>query len=317
MILKTNILSSGIWNKPIKAYFFIFFIYIPIAFQAQILEINKPLFNDDPFFNTEFIRLNKVKSITGSRSTKKVQDIIRTKGLDYHYEFNTNGTLKQQMSTFHSNENGKDTSIISYQYNKHNCLTVKRKNDHFGFYSNNYQLDSSNNIVKKTYCRDENISSTKGDFKLGEQYVIVSDSFSYQTSSPTQTKKKFFNNYGKVYKEQTNYFNEFGYLIEEYSKFIIGNKKSKITYEYDEKGRVKAIDDFSDIANNKKLSQIYSYDEVGNVLEINFYKNEQHTTIKQYIYNKKSMLLDAQLIQDVETKLIRIIQYSYVFYKKN
>jgi len=303
-----NLLSS------FKAILLILFIFISCSFNAQILEINKPLFNDDPFFNVEFIKANKVKSITGSRSTKKVQDIIRSKGLDYHYDFNPNGTLKQQISTFRSKENGKDTSVISYIYNKHNCLTTKRKNDHFGFYSQNYLLDSRNNIIKKTYCRDENLNSTKGNFELGKQYIIVSDSFSYQKASPKQSKKKFYNNYGKIYKEQINSYNEYGYLIEEYSIFIIGTRKSKITYGYDERGRVNLIDDYSDIANNKKLTQKYTYDDLGNVLEINFFKDDHHTTIKQYVYNKKTMLLDAQLIQDVDTKLIRIIQYSYTFY---
>ena len=79
---------------------------------AQLLEVNQPLFSDEPFFNSHFIKVNKIKSITGSRSSKKIQDIIRSKGLDFYYEFDENGYLSKQIATFLVGGVNKDTNII-------------------------------------------------------------------------------------------------------------------------------------------------------------------------------------------------------------
>lgn len=294
-----------------RSIFILFLFFIATNSKAQILEINKPLFSEEPFFNTAFIQRNKIASITGSRSSKKVSDIIRQKGLDYQYLFNPNGTLKTQLSTFYVQKDKKDTNIISYQYNKQRTLTLKRKSDRSGFYSLNYQLDQKGNIVKQTYCRDENTYNSKNQFKLAKQYIIRADSFSYHQLNEQQLKKIFYNNYGKSYKEQISYYNDYGYLIAENTKFIIGNKKSKRTFEYDEKGRVSKT---VDINKNQVISKIYSYDEIGNILEIKIYDKDQFVTSHQYLYDEKTMLLTAQLIKDVETEFIQIVKYRYTFH---
>jgi hypothetical protein len=295
--------------------YFIFLVILAFGLNshAQILDINKPLFSDFPFFNNEFIRTNKIKSITGSISSKKVKDIIRTKGLDYFYEFNENGTLKTQLSSY-IKVGLKDSSLISYTYNNKGNIAITRKSDSYGYYSYHYTYDSLDNIILQTYCRDENKFESKNKFELNKKYIIVSDSFSYQKLSDTQINKTFYNGYGKIFKVQRNYYNEYGYLIEEYSKFIIGNNKKKITYVYDEKGRLSKKHIYFDIAEDKKTTEIYSYDEIGNILDIKYLNNDTHTSTKQFLYDKKTMLLTAQLIQEIESKFIRIIQYEYQFY---
>lgn len=279
---------------------------------AQILGINKPLFSDLPFFNSSFIKTNNIKSITGSISSKKVRDIIRSNGLDYYYEFNKNGKLKNQLST-HFSKGIKDSTIVSYEY-KNNNISIKRKSDSYGYYSYHYKYNEINKVVTQTYCRDENKFNAKNKFELKKEYIIVKDSFSYKIFNKKQTKKIFYNGYGKKFKEQTNYYNDHGYLIEEYTKFIIGNNKKKLTYEYDENGRLFKKHIFSNIAQDKKTTEVYSYDEIGNVLDIKYFNNENHTSTKQFLYDKKTMLLSALIIQDIATEFIRIIKYNYTFF---
>ena len=283
-----------------------------IVTNAQILGINKPLFSDLPFFNIDFIKSNNIKSITGSISSKKVRDIIRASGLDYFYVFNEDGTLKSQLSS-HFTNGIKDSSVVSYQY-KNNNITVKRKSDSYGYFSYHYKYDELNNIITQTYCRDENKFESKSKFELKKEYVIVKDSFSYQKFDAKQTKKTFYNAYGKKFKEQTNYYNEHGYLIEEYTKFIIGSNKKKLTYEYDKNGRLFKKHIYTNIAQEKKTTEVYSYDEIGNVLDIKYFLNETHSSTKQFLYNPKTMLLTAMIIQDIETEFVRIIKYSYTFF---
>ena len=124
----------------------------------------------------------------------------------------------------------KNLLLQTLHYNNNGHLILKRKSDNCWLYSYHYQLDTLNRIVKQTYNREENTYACKGNFKLCHQYKISSDSFSYQKLDATQIKKLFYNNYGKVFKHQTNYYDEFGYLIEEYTKFINGNKKSRKKY---------------------------------------------------------------------------------------
>ncbi len=288
-------------------------ICVALTSNGQMLDINKPLFSEDPFFNAVFIKQNNIQAITGSISSKKVRDIIRTKGLDYFYEFNTDGTLKMQLSS-HFSSGLKDSTTVSYEYDNGGKITVKRKNDSYGYFSHRYTYDSLDNIILQTYCRDENKYECKNKFELGKQYTIVSDSFSYEKFNDTQTKKIFYNGYGKKFKEQINYYNELGYLTEEYTKFLIGNNKKKYTYEYDENGRLFKKHVFTNIAEDKKTTEVYTYDEIGNILDIKIYDNEKHTTTKQFLYDKKTMLLTAQIIQDIETEFLRILQYRYTFF---
>lgn len=296
-----------------KTGLIVLFFFFAIFGKSQILDITQPLFTDEPFFNAQFIKQNKVKSITGSISSKKVRDIIRSKGLDYYYEFNQNGSLKMQLSTYLSGKL-KDSTTISYKYNDKGLIVTKRKNDSYGFFSHNYTYNENSNVVLQTYCRDENKYTTKKEFELKKQYIITTDSFSYKKYDDTQTKKYYYNSYKKIFKEQTNYYNEYGYLTEEYTKFIIGNKKKKITYEYDEQGRVSKKHTFTNIAEDIKLTEEYTYDEIGNVLDIKTYNNEKHTKTKQFLYDSKTMLLTAQIIQDIPTEFLRIIQYRYEFF---
>lgn len=291
-----------------------FLLAITTIANAQILEINRPLFTDEPFFNTKFISQNKVYSITGSRSSKKVKDIIRTKGLDFYYQFNKEGLLMKQMATFISQGNKKDTNVITYHYNDNQSLEYVRKSDSYGYSSYHYQYDKLNNIVNQTFCRDENMCDYKADFIIRNQYIINSDSFSYERLSDAQLKKMYYNSYNKVYKEEFYYYNDLGNLIEENSKYIIGNKKSKITYDYDEKGRVSKVVSIQNLSLSDKLSEEYIYDEFDNILEVKVYVNDKYKTSKQFLYDKKTMLLTAQLIQEVETEFVHIIQYQYTFY---
>jgi hypothetical protein len=295
-------------------YLFIFFISSLSTYSdAQILGVNQPLFSDLPFFNTDFIKVNSIKAITGSISSKKVKDIIRTKGLKTHYTFNESGTLNMQLSSIQSG-NKKDTTVTFYEYNKARKIQLKRKSDREGFYSYHYQYNSKNQIIAQTYCRDVNLHQAKNSFKLKKEYTIKTDRFSYETYGAEQTKKIFYNNYGIKFKEQTTAFDKLGYLKEKYTKFTIGNNKQKINYEYDAYGRRYKKHLFTDISQDKKNTEVYSYDEIGNVIAIKYYKNDKHATTKQFLYDTKTMLLSAIIVQEIDTNFLTIIKYDYTFF---
>jgi hypothetical protein len=221
--------------------------------------------------------------------------------------------LETQLSSIISNGK-KDTSITFYEYKENGKIKLKRKSDGEGFGSFHFEYDLLNNIKRQTYCRDENLHKEKNRFELKKKYVIKTDSFSYKKFSAKQTKKYFYNSYGIKYKEQTNTYDDLGYLSEEYTKFIIGNNKKKISYEYDEFGRLYKKHFFTNISKNTNKTEVYSYDEIGNVIEIKHFKEENHISTKQFLYDIKTMLLSAIIIQEIETEYLKIIKYDYTFF---
>jgi hypothetical protein len=292
---------------------FLFFL-LSLNTKAQLLDANKQLFDEEPFFNEKFIKANKIKSIKGSWSSKKVKDIIRKKNVDFYYEFNENGMLQQQYSTFLSQDIKKDTSVIAYTYNSENKIIVKRKTDNNGFFSLTYDYDVKGNLLKETYAREENASNTKNDFSLKRQYIIKTDSFHCEQLSNNQEKITYYNSYGKSYKETFYYYDNLGYLSEVYTKYLIGNKKSKITYKFNETGRLGERTTHTDLNKDLIKKEEFIYDEIGNLMEIKTYENNEYKTSTQFLYDK-NMLMTAQLTKVIATEFLTIIQYEYSFYE--
>ena len=58
----------------------------------------------------------------------------------------------------------------------------------------------------------------------------------------------------------------------------------------------------------------YKYDVLGNLIEINEYRNNQHITHKEILYDEKTFLLKALISQDVETNFIKIIKFKPSFF---
>lgn len=299
--------------KKYTSLFFIFLFFTQVGF-SQILDAHKTLFGEESFFNNQFIKSNKIKIISGSWSSKKVKDIIRKKDLDFYYEFNEDGTLKQQYSTFVTQKIKEDTSVIAFEYDADNKILVKRKTDSQGFFSYRYTYNDHNNIIKETYYREESNTPTKNQFDLKKAYIITSDSFAYHKANEFQTKKITYNNYRKSYKEEFFYYDSLGYLVEIYSKFIIGNNKSKTTFKYNEKGRLAEKQDTPNLNNNYTKKEVFFYDEIGNLIEIKTYEADIHKTSTQFMYDGK-MLLTAQLTKDVASEFITILQFEYVFFE--
>lgn len=285
------------------------------AVNGQILDNSScEAFTDEPFFNINFIKENKVKSIHGEISTKKKLSSIKTRGLITHYDFDENGILTQQYQTTLKSASLVDTTIVTYLYDDKNQLITKRRNDSYGFYSYNYTYDSTGQIASEKYCRDENANESKSDFKLGKQFVIVSENYENEWVSAKELRRKYFNNYGRPYQELVFRWDDRGYLIEEETTLLLNSKKNKTSYSYNEKGLVLKKEQSSNVTGNSTLVHEYEYDEVGNLINIDEYRNGQHITKREIIYNA-NMLMDAIIIMDVATEYMSIIRYKYNFYE--
>ncbi len=298
-----------------RSWILVILVFFSVNTSAQILDNSEAkTFGDDPFFNSEFIIQNRIKSIHGILSGKKSLDRIRQGKLEYQYDFDNAGQLTLQLMAMRKQSDRIDSSLICYEYSNSGALTTKRRNDAYGFYSYSYDLNEADQVVKETYYRDENTGVSRFDFQLGKQYVISSESFSYAQPNDTIKRQKVYNNYGKAYMENSTYYNGLGYKLREESRFIVNGRRSRTLYSYDERGRINKKVEYPNIADTATVSHTYSYDEVGNLLEENTYHSGVHKTVRQFLYDE-NMLMTAMLAKDVSSSYITIIQYTYTFYE--
>lgn len=218
-----------------------------------------------------------------------------------------------QMESYYKRGGWLDTSIVLYDYNDLGQLITKRTNDAYGFYSYHYEYDEGDNLIKETYCRDENKGNSKSNFIPGKEFTIKSETFEHLIPGENQYKKLFYNNKGKLYKENMTYYNVHGNKTEETEKYIVTNKRSSINYEYDENNRLLKISEIPDLRFDSKNLNTFTYDEIGNIVSEEINKDGKPSIFREYLYGP-TMLLKDRLVKDEDTKAINIIRYSYEFF---
>ena len=285
-------------------------VLIPILGFGQMMENEKgTIFSDHPFFNEKFIRSVKLKSLTGTISTKKELGTIKQTGKKQAYFFNENGSLGGSFQVYPKN----DTSFIFYEYDKNKNMIVKRFSDSYGFYSYTYTYNDQNEMVKKVYAREKNANKSKINFKLGEQYVVFEEGYKTEVTDSSQT-KVILNSNGRPYQRQQHFYNNLGYLIKVENKLLINNQVSKEVFAYNEKGLLKSIQyyDHKDTIPTKGF--LYNYDEWGNVSFIDEYRKNVRIKHKEILYDQSNFILKTVLSQDLKTNLITITKFKPEFY---
>ena len=286
----------------------IFFVKLSVV--GQMLDNSSgELFSEDPKFNSQFIKKNKVKSIKGYYSTKADYDRIRPTNNVYVYEFNEVGLLSKDYKT-----HKKDTVVRAYEYNSKNQLTILRQSDQFGFHSYHYEYDTLGRLISKEYRRDVNITGSKIAFQLDKSLSVSTEEFTY-VKTTNHLKMNYFNSLGKLYKYAFFYTDNNGYLFREESQSINGNSRSETTYNYNENGFLKEKISEKEIGKKITTRIKFEYDHQNNVLAQHYYRNGVYKTEFQIVYNSATMLLNALLARDIETNVITILKFAdYTFY---
>jgi hypothetical protein len=285
---------------------------VTIFHSQMIYNHSGEVFSDDPFFNTNFILNNNLKSLNGVVSTKKELGAIQSSRLVQGYQYNSNGQLSSQYSSSLQNRK-RDTSITYYKYDQQGQLILKRISDSYGFYSYSYEYDSLGQMLKNTFSREKNIGKSKAKFKLGKKYVIFSETYKYEKSD-TLTVKIIMNNNQRPYQKNTYKYDELGYLKEEKTQLLINNKIHITLYEYNEKGGLKKIQRFKQSSTTPYKTIKYQYDDWGNVSYIDEYKDEVQVVHKEILYDPSTLIMKTVLSQDLVSNLITIIKFKPKFY---
>ena len=290
----------------------LFCLSINQLFAQMINNESGQIFTETPFFNEKYIRSVKLKSLTGTISSKKELGAIKSSGKKEAYIFNEKGNL-----TIHylssKTKNKPDTTFTFYEYNLKNENTIFRVSDSYGFYSYSKKYNDLGKLINKTYSREKNASKSKMNFKLEEKYVIFQESYLYENKDST-IEVTTLNSNGRPYQRQIYYYDSFNYLFKMHTRLLISNSTKQEKYTYNDRGYLKSIQYFNS-ENETPIKELrYDYDEWGNVTFMDEYKDDVRVIHKELLYDPSTLILKTILSQDLVSNLITIIKYKPEFY---
>ena len=290
----------------------LFCLSINHLFAQMINNESGQIFTETPFFNEKYIRSVKLKSITGTISSKKELGAIKSSGKKEAYIFNENGNLTvHYMSS--KTKNKPDTTFTFYEYNLKNENTIFRVSDSYGFYSYSKKYNDLGKLINKTYSREKNASKSKINFKLEEKYVIFQEGYLYENKDST-IEVTTLNSNGKPYQRQIYYYDSFNYLFKIHTRLLISNSTKYEKYTYNDRGFLKSIQYFNN-ENETPIKELrYDYDEWGNVTFMDEYKDNVRVIHKELLYDPSTLILKTILSQDLVSNLITIVKYKPEFY---
>jgi len=290
----------------------LFCLSINQLFAQMINNESGQIFTETPFFNEKYIRSVKLKSITGTISSKKELGAIKSSGKKEAYIFNENGNLTvHYMSS--KTKNKPDTTFTFYEYNLKNENTIFRVSDSYGFYSYSKKYNDLGKLINKTYSREKNASKSKMNFKLEEKYVIFQESYLYENKDSI-IEVTTLNSNGRPYQRQIYYYDSFNYLFKIHSRLLISNSTKYEKYTYNDRGLLKSIQYFNN-ENETPIKELrYDYDEWGNVTFMDEYKDNVRVIHKELLYDPSTLILKTILSQDLVSNLITIVKYKPEFY---
>ncbi len=270
------------------------------------------IFTETPFFNEKYIRSVKLKSITGTISSKKELGSIKRSGKKEAYIFNEKGNLTIHYLSSQT-KSKPDTTFTFYEYNLKNENTIFRVSDSYGFYSYSKKYNDLGKLINKTYSREKNASKSKMNFKLEEKYVIFEESYLYEYKD-SAIEVTTLNSNGRPYQRQIYHYNSFNYLSKIHTRLLISNTTKHEKYHYNDRGFLKSIQYFTseNITPIKELR--FDYDEWGNVTFMDEYKDNVRVIHKELLYDPSTLILKTILSQDLVSNLITIIKYKPEFY---
>tara|TARA_B100000768_G_scaffold21491_1_gene19003 strand:+ start:1425 stop:2321 length:897 start_codon:yes stop_codon:yes gene_type:complete len=290
----------------------LFCLSINQLFAQMINNESGQIFTETPFFNEKYIRSVKLKSITGTISSKKELGAIKSSGKKEAYIFNEKGNLTIHYLSSKSKSKS-DTTFTFYEYNLKNENTIFRVSDSYGFYSYSKKYNDLGKLINKTYSREKNASKSKMNFKLEEKYVIFEESYLYENKDST-IEVTTLNSNGRPYQRQIYYYDSFNYLFKIHTRLLISNSTKYEKYTYNDRGFLKSIQYFIN-QNETPIKELrYDYDEWGNVTFMDEYKDNLRVIHKELLYDPSTLILKTILSQDLVSNLITIIKYKPEFY---
>lgn len=281
---------------------------LPFILCAQVLDNSQGnAFTDQPFFNSSFIKANKIKCLNGTFVYKKQGEVLKETTYKYVYRFDQEGQLIELFET-RTDDGTPDTNRMIFTYDQEGRILSNKKTHQQGYLLTRYTYDTLGRMLT-----EETLSETDS----AGQPMLLSfnlESFSYE-EYPNQLKRTRYNSYHLPYLVETFNTNEHGYLVDVNERYLMTSQLNTSTYSYNEKGLLASIR--KEVNSGKNVEEMtFEYDEFGNLIQKHLTKNGIFTTDIQVVYNSKSKLLSSVITRQVSTNFMLIIRFlEYDFYE--
>ena len=295
--------------KPVL--FLLFVCSLAPAANAQALLIVAESTDAHEFhFNPLFIQRNGITTIIGEQLVKRDGEPMRPKKEKYLYRFNSAGLPVYSNNSFGQPGSGRDTASTTYTYDTSGRIMRRLRNDLTGHFAYENKLDEQGNIVRETYTRIENLGTDRYNLIPGVVTEISDEQFRYETVNDSTTKKRFANNHGLPFREQLFSKDHLGYLKQIDDRYLISNRRSRIRFRYDQKGRLAERIEQPDLEQPRTMKRVWRYDPAGNVIEGELWHDDRQIQREEYLYDEHTMVLKARLTKDLASGVIHVVRFT-------
>ena len=255
----------------------------------------------------------KIQTIEVEVGIKRENARIEKTGKKYIFTYNLQGNLASFVEVTRQEYNY-DSIFTFHYYNKETRTHIARTFNK-GRYTAIYETSNEyNQVTKHIVCNETNLSDDFRFFKLGQQTLMQSESYSYEIINENQTRKKFLNDNNLIYKEGILYFEGKNKLLkaQDYT-FTTTGVRINYSNNFDDKGRLLESFYLSNAAGDLKENTKFSY-EADNLTEEKYFRNASLKNHRFYFYNKENMILESILSKSNNDNLIEIFNFNFTFY---
>lgn len=293
----------------------LFILGFPLFSVSQVVLFNQGIPDEHPsYFNGEFVRNNKIKSILAEVSIKREMQPITSKGTMIQYAFDRDGRLIEKLNTFKKPGGEIDTSAEAYAYNSLDRLITRSSYERSGYSSIQYDYDTGGQVVSQNYFRGPNTTAFRYKVEKGASTLVKTEHFQHEEVNDTTHRKIYLNNQGVPFKRITTTTNNFGSLSSEETIYLSVNKGSITRFRYDLEGRLNEIVKTENLFKTQIIKYTYEYDEMGNIMSEKKYLNGKLVRSREFVYEVESLRLKAELSKDEEMNVITIYRYRYEYF---
>jgi hypothetical protein len=279
------------------------------SFGQMLTNHHGEVFTDEPFFDQEFIRSHKIKSINGRYTYKPPGKPLKETNYWQVYEFDTLGRISQWWDT-KPEDGSRDTVFHKYVYNGKGLLIYKSVGDSRIMTYESFMFDSLRRISSiesfYQYRNYDNVVTTR---------IQRKEYFTYELMG-MDTVKVTMNSYQLPYLKMTTEYDSVGKVVKVDERFITTNEGTMTTFDYNKKGKLRAKNVRSTKEENFKERLCFVYDDKNNIKEKKVFKYETMVHETQFIFNESTNFLSAILTQENGSNFItilRIKEYEYYF----
>ena len=279
--------------------FFLLFLLLPNILVAQMLDTKKgdPL-SDEPFFDDEFIKWQKINGLKGFIIYMLADGTIVNTNYNVGYKFDKEGRLIQQYETI-QDDGSKDTTWNFYTYDEHSRIVEHQKcfGKKCSSYLEEYDTNGFIQIQQELHMDD-----------TGKSELIYRDSITtyYNDSLVIQ---KYFNNSGAYFCTEETQLDYMKRPLSKLKRYFYSTDLWNETNIYNSEGKLWEKNTFEGTNSIPVKKSTYTYDSEGSLIKQELFKNGALYNEKEFLYNKNH-ILESIISQDYETGKVTIIRFS-------